>query len=141
MVDWSWELLDPAERAVLARLSVFAGGFGLAAAEAVAERTRTCLPPRYWGIWARWWTRAWCSSTTRAGPGRYRLLETVRQYATGQLDAQGPAAAEAARVAHREYYLALAEAAAPQLVGPIRPPGWTGSMPNWATCGPRLPSA
>ena len=36
MVDWSWELLTGAERAVLARLSVFAGGFGLAAAEAVA---------------------------------------------------------------------------------------------------------
>ena len=36
MVDWSWELLPGAERAVLARLSVFAGTFGLAAAEAVA---------------------------------------------------------------------------------------------------------
>ena len=36
MVDWSWELLTGAERAVLAGLSVFAGGFGLAAAEAVA---------------------------------------------------------------------------------------------------------
>src|SRR5262249_2855779 len=36
MVEWSWELLTGAERAVLARLSVFAGGFGLAAAEAVA---------------------------------------------------------------------------------------------------------
>src|SRR5215468_11934590 len=36
MVDWSWELLTGAEQAVLARLSVFAGGFGLVAAEAVA---------------------------------------------------------------------------------------------------------
>ena len=36
MVDWSWELLTGAEQAVLARLSVFAGGFDLAAAEAVA---------------------------------------------------------------------------------------------------------
>ena len=50
----------------------------------------------------------------RPGP----TLQTVRQYAAGQLDARGPAAAEAARVAHRDYYLALAEAAAPQLVGP-----------------------
>ncbi len=47
--------------------------------------------------------------------GRYRLLETVRQYAAGQLDAQGPAAAGGARTAHRDSYLALAEAAAPQL--------------------------
>jgi non-specific serine/threonine protein kinase len=52
----------------------------------------------------------------RAGPGRYRLLETVRQYAAGQLAAMGTAAVGAARMAHRDYYLALAEAAAPQLV-------------------------
>src|SRR5262249_59850293 len=53
---------------------------------------------------------------TGSGPGRYRLLETVRQYAAGQLAAQGPAAAGAARAAHRDHYLALAEAAAPHLV-------------------------
>jgi hypothetical protein len=53
---------------------------------------------------------------TSTGPGRYRLLETVRQYAAGQLDALGPAAVSHAQTAHRDYYLALAEAAAPQLV-------------------------
>ena len=53
-----------------------------------------------------------------AGPGRYRLLETVRQYAAGRLDALGPAVADATRIDHRDYYLALAEAAAPQLMGP-----------------------
>ncbi len=52
---------------------------------------------------------------TGTGPGRYRLLETVRQYAAARLDAQGPAAASAAQTAHRDYYLALAEAAAPHL--------------------------
>jgi len=52
------------------------------------------------------------------GPSRYRLLETVRQYAADQLEALGPAVAGAARMAHRDYYLDLAEAAAPQLVGP-----------------------
>ena len=51
-----------------------------------------------------------------AGVGRYRLLETVRQYAAGQLDELGPAVADAALVAHRDYYLALAEAAAPHLI-------------------------
>jgi len=55
---------------------------------------------------------------TGSGPGRYRLLETVRHYAAGRLDALGPAAADGARAAHRGYYLALAEAAAPHLVGP-----------------------
>src|SRR5262249_25449272 len=55
---------------------------------------------------------------TGAGAGRYRLLDTIREYAAGRLDALGPAAGGAARAAHRDYYLALAEEAAPQLVGP-----------------------
>jgi ATP/maltotriose-dependent transcriptional regulator MalT len=55
---------------------------------------------------------------TGAGPGRYRLLDTVRDYAASRLDAQGPAAADSARAAHRDYYLGLAEAAASHLVGP-----------------------
>jgi ATP/maltotriose-dependent transcriptional regulator MalT len=45
------------------------------------------------------------------------LLETVRQYAADQLEALGPQAAEAARSAHLDYYQALADTAAPQLVG------------------------
>jgi predicted ATPase/DNA-binding CsgD family transcriptional regulator len=117
MVEWSWELLTNAERGVLAALSVFAGGFGLAAAEAVAA--------------GRDWTAGEVAALlgalvdkslvqfgdTTAGPGRYRLLETVRQYAAGQLDALEPGEADTARTAHRDYYLALAEAAASQLVG------------------------
>ena len=140
MVDWSWELLTRHERAVLAGLSVFAGGFGLAAAEAVAAGPRVPAA-EVAGSWARWLTRAWSSSSdTGTGTGRYRLLETVRQYAAGQLDARGPAPGTA-RVAHREYYLALAEAAAPQLTAADQAPGWTGSMPSLATCAPRSPSA
>jgi predicted ATPase len=50
---------------------------------------------------------------TCTGPGRYRSLETVRQYASSHLDVHGEAAAHAARTAHRDYYLALAETAAP----------------------------
>src|SRR5215469_10576114 len=61
-----------------------------------------------------------CRRPTPTGQGRYRLLETVRQYAAGQLDALGTAAADAARTAHRDYYLALAEAAAPQLMAADR---------------------
>ena len=118
MVDWSWELLTGAERAVLARLSVFAGGFGLAAAEAVAADPDVPAAEVLGHLGALVDKSLVQFDDTGAGPGRYRLLETVRQYAAGQLDAQGPAAADAARIAHRDYYLALAEAAAPQLVGP-----------------------
>ena len=49
---------------------------------------------------------------------RYRLLETVRQYAAGRLAEAGEAEAAAARGRHAAFYLALAEAAAPALLGP-----------------------
>jgi DNA-binding CsgD family transcriptional regulator/tetratricopeptide (TPR) repeat protein len=117
MVDWSWELLNPAERAVLAALSVFAGGFGLTAAEAVAagpDVPATEVPGLLGALVDKSLVQFDDAGT---GPGRYRLLETVRQYAAERLDALGPAAG-AARLAHRDYYLTLAEAAAPQLVGP-----------------------
>jgi predicted ATPase/DNA-binding CsgD family transcriptional regulator len=115
MVDWSWELLNPAERVVLARLSVFAGGFGLAAAEAVAAGPDVPAEEVLGHVGALVDKSLVQFGDTGADPGRYRLLETVRQYAAGRLDALGPAAATAARIAHRDYYLALAEAAAPQL--------------------------
>jgi non-specific serine/threonine protein kinase len=116
MVDWSWELLTGGERAVLARLSVFAGGFGLAAAEAVAagEGVPAAAVLGYLGALVD--KSLVQFGDAGAGPGRYRLLETIRQYAAGRLDALGPAAATAARAVHRDYYLGLAEAAAPQLI-------------------------
>jgi predicted ATPase/DNA-binding CsgD family transcriptional regulator len=117
MVDWSWELLNPHERVVLARLSVFAGGFGLAGAEAVAADQQVPAPEVLGHLGALVDKSLVQFDRTEAGPGRYRLLETVRQYAAGQLDAQDSALGPA-RVAHRDYYLALAEAAAPQLMGP-----------------------
>ncbi len=116
MVDWSWELLTGAEQAVLARLSVFAGGFDLTAAEAVAAGED--MPPE--GVVVHLGALVDKNlvqfGDTGTGPARYRLLETVRQYAAGRLDAQGLATAGHARIAHRDYYLALAEAAAPRLV-------------------------
>jgi predicted ATPase/class 3 adenylate cyclase len=116
MVDWSWELLNAAERQVLARLPVFAGGFDLAAAETVAGGDQ--VPPdevvRHLGALVD--KNLVQFDDTGAGPARYRLLETVRQYAARKLEEQNPVAAEDTRMAHRNHYLALAEAAAPQLV-------------------------
>jgi predicted ATPase/class 3 adenylate cyclase/DNA-binding CsgD family transcriptional regulator len=116
MVDWSWELLTGAERAVLACLSVFAGGFGLAAAEAVAAGPDVPAGQVLSHLGALVDKSLVQFGDTGTSPGRYRLLETVRQYAAGQLEEQGQAVADAARIAHRDYYLALAEEAAPQLV-------------------------
>jgi predicted ATPase/DNA-binding CsgD family transcriptional regulator len=118
MVDWSWELLTGPERAVLARLSVFAGGFGLAAAEAVATGPDVPAGEVLGRLGALVDKSLVQFGGAGAGAGRYRLLETVRRYVAGQLDAQGPAAAQATRIAHRDYYLALAETAAPRLIGP-----------------------
>jgi predicted ATPase/DNA-binding CsgD family transcriptional regulator len=118
MVDWSWELLSGAERAVLARLSVFAGGFGLAAAEAVAGGPDVPAGEVLGLLGALVDKSLVQFGDAGAGPGRYRLLETVRQYAATQLEAQGPAGAYGARAAHRDYYLALAETAAPELIAP-----------------------
>ena len=114
VVDWSWELLTGAERRVLAGLSVFAGGFDLAAAEAVTA-SEDVLPEEVIAHLGALVDKSLVHfDDTGAGPARYRLLETVRQYAAQQLEAQGPPA-DAARIAHRDHYLALAEAAAPQL--------------------------
>ena len=117
MVDWSWELLTGAERAVLARLSVFAGGFGLAAVEAVATGPDVPAAEVLGHLGALVDKSLVQFDDTGSGVGRYRLLETVRQYTASQLDALDSSAASVARTAHRDYYLTLAEEAAPQLVG------------------------
>ncbi|MFJ9768601.1 AfsR/SARP family transcriptional regulator [Streptomyces erythrochromogenes] len=123
VVDWSWELLDEAERTVLRRLSVFAGGCDLAAAEAV------------------------CGDGDRAGDGygtgpdvadtlgslvdkslvvaapapdgsgmRYRLLETVGEYAAERLTAAGGDREDTAR-RHLVHYRELARTSDPLLRG------------------------
>jgi predicted ATPase/class 3 adenylate cyclase len=116
MVDWSWELLTAAERHVLASLSVFAGGFDPAAADAVASDPAAGAGEVLGLLGALVDKNLVQFDDTGAGPGRYRLLETVREYATRQLEGRDRAAAGAARAAHRDYYLALAETAAPHLI-------------------------
>jgi predicted ATPase/DNA-binding SARP family transcriptional activator/class 3 adenylate cyclase len=113
-IDWSYHLLTEVERVLLRRLSVFAGGWTLAAAEAV------CAPE---GV-ETWEVLDLLTSLVekslvlyeeRGGEGRYRLLETVRQYARDRLLEAGEA--EAVQRRHRHWFLALAEAAAPELLG------------------------
>ena len=115
MVDWSWELLTAAERHVLASLSVFAGGFDPAAAEAVAGGAIVLEAEVLGRLGALVDKNLVQFDDTGTGPVRYRLLETVRQYATRKLEGHDRSAADEARAAHRDHYLALAEAAAPQL--------------------------
>ena len=116
MVNWSWELLNTAERQVLARLSVFAGGFDLAAAEAVTAGGSIHVDEAVAHLGTLVNKNLVQFNDSGTGPARYRLLETVRQYTARQLERQDPEAAPDARTSHRDYYLALAQSAAPQLI-------------------------
>ncbi|MEU5346425.1 BTAD domain-containing putative transcriptional regulator [Streptomyces sp. NPDC020766] len=114
VVDWSWDLLDEVERDVLRRLSVFAGGCDLAAAEAV------CGPAALDALGSlvdKSLVVAAPSAKGAADGGmRYRLLETVAEYAGERLDESGER--PAAERAHLTYYRELARTTDPKLRGP-----------------------
>ncbi|MEV6830730.1 LuxR C-terminal-related transcriptional regulator [Amycolatopsis sp. NPDC051102] len=98
-IAWSHDQLDEEDRAVFRRLAVFAGGFTLDAAGGPAV-----LPAL---------GRLVDKSLVQAEDGRYRLLETLREYAAARLAEAGETAA--VRDRHLGHYLALAEAAEPEL--------------------------
>jgi predicted ATPase/DNA-binding CsgD family transcriptional regulator len=100
LVDWSYELLSPAEQALLQCLSVFAGGFTAEAADAVAGTEYGVLD-----LLARLVEK----SLVVLDGSRYRLLETIRQYAAEKLRASGDE--QAARRRHRDWCVDFAEQA------------------------------
>ncbi|MBG0564789.1 tetratricopeptide repeat protein [Actinoplanes sp. NEAU-A11] len=110
-VDWSWDLLDDDERAMLRRLAVHAGGATLEAAVAVSG------PPASLDVLARLVDRSLVVAVTDDVP-RYRLLETVAAYATERLAEAGET--RLLRRRHVAYYLGLAEQARPHLHGPAQ---------------------
>jgi predicted ATPase/class 3 adenylate cyclase len=114
-VEWSYSLLNTAEQQLLGRLSVFAESFDLDAAEAVCGFGDIELFDVA-GLLGSLVDKSLVAAEP-AGPAlRYRLLETIRQFAAEQLtDAGGEAAVAAAHCAH---FLSVAETAAPQLTGP-----------------------
>jgi predicted ATPase/class 3 adenylate cyclase/DNA-binding CsgD family transcriptional regulator len=114
-VDWSHELLGDAERALLRRLSVFAGGFTLDLGEAVCA-DELLEPVAILDLLTSLVDKSLVVAEDRGGAVRYRLLETVRQYALERLLDVGEAAG--ARDRHRDAMLELAEAIAPQLHTP-----------------------
>ena len=115
LIDWSYDLLNPEEQEMLERLSVFAAGFDLHSAEAVAGAGFDSPV----GVLDRLAALVDKSllQTEDVGSVRYRLLETVRDYACAKLLERSQPAASALRGAHRDHYLALAETAAPHLIG------------------------
>jgi predicted ATPase len=113
-LDWSHDLLDAPDRLLLARLSVFAGGFTLEAAEAVGGAAAGADVLAGLGHLV---SHSLVLAEAVGGDGsmRYRMLEPVRQYAAEHLVATGEA--DGTRLAHAEHFLALAEEARPQLEG------------------------
>jgi non-specific serine/threonine protein kinase len=117
MVDWSYQLLAEPERLLFDRLSVFAGGWDLDAAQAVcadgASHDVDILDPLALLVDKSLVLTEMVGTTTAP---RYRLLETLRQYARERLHERGET--EVFVIRHAVYYLELAEEAEPHLSGP-----------------------
>ncbi|MCC3777461.1 BTAD domain-containing putative transcriptional regulator [Streptomyces sp. UNOB3_S3] len=117
VVDWSWDLLDDPERAVLRRLAVFAGGCDLSLAEEVCADGTAVTAPDVAALMGSLVDKSLVVAVpTPDGEMRYRLLETVGEYAAERLEEAGERAGTAHRhlVAFRE----LARTADPALRGP-----------------------
>jgi predicted ATPase len=118
MLDWSYDLLDDTEKKMFARLSVFAGGWTLEAASQVcsgASISKDDLVYVLIGLIEQ-------SLVVAEEDGdRYRMLETVRQYARDRLLESGEE--EQWRDRHLAYFLAVAEEAEPKLTG-TQPRNW-----------------
>ena len=124
LIDWSWDLLSETDRRLLRRLSVFAGGCTLQAAAAVtwldeddgdaSHDEADALPNTLDGL-GRLVDRSLLLAD-QSGPTRYRLLETIRQYAGERLAGAGEVSALRGR--HLAFFLDLALQAEPALRGP-----------------------
>jgi hypothetical protein len=112
-IEWSYDLLGEPQRELFAALGVFAGGCTLAAASAVCAAAADEVE----GLA----DQSLVQREERDGTPRFRMLETVREFAVERLEAQGGVAAEVRR-RHAEYFRALAEEAGAALWDPVQGP-------------------
>ena len=115
-IDWSYDLLEPGERTLFARLAVFVGGCSLDAVETVCNAGGGPALDVLEGLALLVDQSLLRQAEGPDGEPRFGLLETIREYAAERFEASGDA--EVWRSRHAEYYLALAEQAAPELLGP-----------------------
>jgi predicted ATPase/DNA-binding SARP family transcriptional activator len=120
-IDWSWDLLTEQDQKLLRRLSVFAGGWTLQAAEVICS-DEVEIGSQSYNIISTEVIDGLSSLVNKSlvvvsrEPGetaRYQLLETVRQYLTVKLAVVGEVFEY--RTRHRDYFLNLAELAEPEL--------------------------
>ncbi|MEO8134062.1 MAG: tetratricopeptide repeat protein [Betaproteobacteria bacterium] len=114
LIDWSYDLLDETEQALLRRLAFFAGGWTLDAAEEVCSGEGIDEGAEL-DLLTSLSDKNLVLTEERNGVTRYRLLESVRQYARDRLLERGDEARWQAR--HLAYFVAMAEEAEPQLTG------------------------
>ena len=113
-MDWSHELLSEEEKVLFRRLSVFAGGFTLEAAEAVGEG-EGIEEEEVLDLLVSLVDKSLVLVADQDGEARYRLLETVRQYGWEKLEEAGEARDMWSW--HAGHYYALALAAGPLMMG------------------------
>jgi predicted ATPase/transcriptional regulator with XRE-family HTH domain len=113
---WSYALLAPEEQVLFRRLAVFAGGTPLDAVEAVCLDEGLPAPEVLVRLAALVEANLLVSEESASGEPRYRMLETLREFAQEQLESAAEMAA--VRDRHLHWCLALAEEAEPQLTGP-----------------------
>jgi len=123
-LDWSYDLLGETERTLLARLSVFSGGSDLDAAEQVCSGGEI-EPSQVRSLLASLVDKSLVVFDERETKERYRLLETVRQYAGERLKTTGEA--DALSIRHRDYFVSLIETAEPHLAG-ATPQEWKSRL-------------
>jgi len=114
-MDWSNDLLSERERMLFRRVSVFAGGWALEAAEAVCAGNGLASADVL-DLLTQLVDKSLVVVEMRDGQAWYRLLETVREYGGTRLHEAGEA--EEVRRRHRDWYWALVEQATPELHGP-----------------------
>lgn len=114
-VDWSYQLLSDNERLLLKRLSVFFGGFTLETAEEVcADQSLEIY--EVLDLVGQLVDKSLVVLEPKGRAARYRQLETIRQFAREKLLESGEGSA--VRTRHRDFFMELAEKAAPELEGP-----------------------
>jgi predicted ATPase/transcriptional regulator with XRE-family HTH domain len=119
LIDWSYELLDGAEKALFARLGVFVGGSTLEAAEVVCNVDDNLLLKVADGVASLLDKSLLRQVEAGNSEQRFTMLETIREYALERLAANGEE--ETIRQQHAAYFLALAQAAEPMLSSARRP--------------------
>jgi non-specific serine/threonine protein kinase len=109
-IDWSYELLPEPEQIVLQRLSIFAGTWTLAAAEAICA-DENIQPAQILDLVTHLLDKSLLVTESQDHEIRYKLLEIIRQYAFEKLEQRHET--EKIRDGHTQYYLQLAQAARP----------------------------